>query len=179
MDSLKKNYIVSKKFYELIENIDINDIKSFQELDEKTKSRKIEDISNSSLGRRSILYLELMLDLKQSILLFDQPEDNIDNNYISDYFVPLIKEKKKNKQLIFVTHNPSVAVYADAYNYVYAKNDEEINYSNYVIERPEDKEVILNILDGGEKSFSNRNQKYGDIIGEFKYGKHNNTKKWW
>ncbi len=175
-DLLNSNYIVLQKFYELRENIKIEKIKDFSELDQLALNREIEDISESSLGRRSILYLELMLDLDQSILLFDQPEDNVDNNYISDYFVPLIKEKKKTKQLIFVTHNPSVAVYADAFNYIYAKNDKEITYNNYVIERPEDKEIILNILDGGEKSFSNRNQKYGNIIGEYKYGTNSITK---
>lgn len=163
-------YIKINKFYELKEEVNLDDLKSLDDLDKLNQEKRIEDITNSSLGRRSILYLELMLDLEQSILLFDQPEDNVDNNYISNYFVPLIKEKKKNKQLIFVTHNPSVAVYADAFNYIFATNDKEISYTNFVIERPEDKEEILNILDGGTKSFSNRNQKYGNIIGEYKYG---------
>lgn len=167
----KDTYQKINKFYEIKEEVNLENLKTFGELDELANRKVIEDISNSSLGRRSILYLELILDLEQSILLFDQPEDNVDNNYISCHFVPLIKEKKKDKQLIFVTHNPSVAVYADAFNYIFASNDKEISYVNYVIESPEDKEEILNILDGGSKSFSNRNQKYGNIIGEYKYGK--------
>ena len=108
-----------------------------------------------------------MLDSDASILLFDQPEDNVDNNYISNYFVPLIKRKKKTKQLIFITHNPSVAVYADAFNYIYASNDGKITYSNHYIESISDKQKVLDILDGGSSSFSNRNLKYGNIIGEY------------
>lgn len=146
----------------------ITDINKFQ------NNGKIENITNSSLGRKSIAYIELALDSNSTILLFDQPEDNVDNNYISEYFVPLIKEKKKTKQLIFITHNPSVAVYADAFNYIYATNDKEIKYANHYIDSPNDKETILNILDGGAPSFSNRNLKYGNIIGEYRYDSENN-----
>ena len=95
---------------------------------------------------------------------------HIDNDYISNNLVPIIKENKRIKQLIFVTHNPSVAVYGDAFNYVYATNDgENINYQNYFIERKEDKVKLMNILEGGRPSFSNRNKKYGDVIGEEQY----------
>ena len=72
--------------------------------------------------------------------------------------------------LIFVTHNPSVAVYGDAFNYIYVTNDgENIDYTNYIIERKEDKEQLINILEGGRPSFSNRNHKFGNILGEEEY----------
>ena len=142
----------------------------------QVKCGNLEDISHSSLGRKSITYLELMLDSSANILLFDQPEDNIDNDYISNYFVPLIKEKKKMKQLIFITHNPSVAVYADAFDYIFAFNNDKISYENHYIESLEDKEKIVNILDGGMTSFSNRNLKYGNIIGEYEHGTKTNKK---
>ena len=112
----------------------------------------------------------MLFDLEETILVLDQPEDNIDNDYISNYLVPNIKEKKKIKQLIFVTHNPSVAVYGDAFNYIYVENNGTINYKNYLIEKSEDKERLIKILEGGKKSFANRNHKFGDIIGEEEYG---------
>jgi len=122
---------------------------------------------------QSVAYLDLIFDLSESILMFDQPEDNIDNDYISNYLVPLIKSKKRDKQLIFVTHNPSVAVYGDAFNYIYAENDGNITYTNYFIENVDDKLNIMKILDGGKPSFSNRNKKYGNILGEEEYGNNN------
>ena len=70
--------------------------------------------------------------------------------------------------MLFRSHNPSVAVYTDSFNYIYATNDGGIEYTNYYIERLSDKEKVLDILDGGAKSFSNRNRKYGNIIGEYK-----------
>ena len=112
----------------------------------------------------------MLFDLDDKILILDQPEDNIDNDYISNYLVPNIKEKKLIKQLIFVTHNPTVAVYGDAFNYIYVENnDMNFNYTNYLIENVEDKEKLINILEGGRPSFSNRNQKFGNVIGEDNY----------
>ena len=63
-----------------------------------------------------------------------------------------------------------MAVYGDAFNYIYAENDSEIHYSNYFIEKVEDKEKLIKILEGGKYSFSNRNKKYGNILGEEEYG---------
>lgn len=127
------------------------------------------DISNSSPGDKAAAYLEILMSSFDSILVLDQPEDDIDNHYISNVLVPLIRKKKRTKQLIFVTHNPSVAVYADSFNYIFANNNgNNITYDIRTIEKPDDKEIILSILDGGRKSFYNRNMKYGDITGDFR-----------
>jgi hypothetical protein len=162
------NIAVKKTFYVINQDFDLSKVSRLEDIYSKVSTGHISDISNSSLGDQSSVYLELMLELEQSILLFDQPEDNVDNDYISNNFVPLLKSQKKSKQLIFVTHNPSVAVYTDSFNYIYCTNEKEIEYKNYFIERVADKERILDILDGGSKSFSNRNRKYGNIIGEYK-----------
>lgn len=128
------------------------------------------DLTNTSLGTKSVAYLDMLFDLEGNILVLDQPEDNIDNDYISNYLVPNIKKKKKIKQLIFVTHNPSVAVYGDAFNYIFVENNDEIRYQNFLIEKAEDKEKLIKILEGGKESFSNRNKKFGNILGEEEYG---------
>lgn len=134
-------------------------------LSELEESGQIKNISNSSLGTKTVAYLDLLFSQPDSIVLFDQPEDNIDNDYIGNHLVELIREQKKNKQLIFVTHNPSLAVYGDAYNYIFATNDGEIEYRNHEIYTVEDKNQMLKILEGGRQSFSNRNLKYGNVIG--------------
>lgn len=165
---ISENLASKKSFFMVNQEFDLTKMKTIDDIQDKVQEGYLKDISNSSLGDQSSVYLELMLELEQSILLFDQPEDNVDNDYISNNFVPLLKNQKKSKQLIFVTHNPSVAVYTDSFNYIYATNDGGIEYTNYYIERLSDKEKVLDILDGGAKSFSNRNRKYGNIIGEYK-----------
>lgn len=159
-----------KKFFKINSKINIDDIKVKKDLFEQIDKRTITDLSKESPRMKSVAYLDMLFELNESILLFDQPEDNIDNDYISQKLVSIIKEKKKIKQLIFVTHNPTVAVYGDAFNYIFVTNDGEIDYKNYLIESQDDKEEIMNILDGGRKSFSNRNKKYGNVLGEEEYG---------
>lgn len=147
------------------------DFMSREDLDKLENDRKMENITNSSLGRKSAAYLSIVIDEEKSILVFDQPEDNIDNIYIAETFVPLLKDKKKTRQLIFVTHNPSVAVYTDAFNYVYATNkDGVISYRNLLMEKPADREEIMSVLDGGRPSFFNRNEKYGEVLEEYLHG---------
>ena len=161
-----------KEFYQIKDDsIDYEDkIHTMNELNEHVLNGSLINLTNSSPGTKSVAYLDMLFDLEDKILVLDQPEDNIDNDYISNYLVPNIKSTKKIKQLIFVTHNPSVAVYGDAFNYIYVTNDgKNIDYTNYIIEKKEDKEQLINILEGGRPSFSNRNHKFGNILGEEEY----------
>lgn len=159
-----------KGFFKVSPSFNESDIETYSELIENIDNKNIEDLSKASPGTKSVAYLDMLFDLDEAILLFDQPEDNIDNDYISKTLVSIIKDKKKTKQLIFVTHNPSLAVYGDAFNYIYVKNDGEIVYNNYFIEKAEDKDNIMSILEGGRASFANRDKKYGSILGEEEYG---------
>lgn len=169
---LNDGFLDSKQsFFEISnEEVDYKSIiKTSELLKEQVELGNLVDLNSASLGMKSVAYLNMLFDLEEKILVFDQPEDNIDNDYISSNLVPIIKNNKRVKQLIFVTHNPSVAVYGDAFNYIYTENDEEITYKNFFIEKPEDKEKLLKILEGGRSSFSSRNKKFGDIIGEEYY----------
>lgn len=165
-------FTAKKEFYEIKNrNIDyVSSIKSLEDLKKNVKEDNIINLTNVSPGMKSVAYLDMLFDLEETILILDQPEDNIDNDYISNYLVPNIKDKKRIKQLIFVTHNPSVAVYGDAFNYIFAEYNDEITYNNFIIEKPEDKENLIKILEGGRASFSNRNKKFGNVLGEEEYG---------
>ena len=170
---LNSGFFKSKQsFFEVVnEEIDYKTIiKTSSKLKEQVDLGNLIDLNSASLGMKSVAYLNMLFELEDKILVFDQPEDNIDNDYISTHLVPIIKNNKRIKQLIFVTHNPSVAFYGDAFNYIYTENDGNITYNNFLIENPEDKEKLLKILEGGRSSFSNRNKKFGDIIGEENYG---------
>lgn len=170
--STENVFTAKKEFYEIKnKNIDyVSSIKSLEDLKKNVKEDNIINLTNVSPGMKSVAYLDMLFDLEETILILDQPEDNIDNDYISNYLVPNIKDKKRIKQLIFVTHNPSVAVYGDAFNYIFAENNDEIIYNNFIIEKPEDKENLIKILEGGRASFSNRNKKFGNVLGEEEYG---------
>lgn len=75
-----------------------------------------DNLSDMSPGKRSFVVLKLLLDFsdKKCPILIDQPEDNLDNRAIYNELVKYVREKKKERQIILVTHNPNIVVGADS-----------------------------------------------------------------
>jgi ABC-type cobalamin/Fe3+-siderophores transport system ATPase subunit len=118
-----------------------------------------------SVGQRGTLLLKIYLataSVKQ-IFIVDQPEDNLDNHFIMNQLVPLIKKVKKIRQIILSTHNANLVVNADAEQVVVAQLDQEENkgYISGSIENPIINKKIKDILEGGEEAFRKRESKYG------------------
>ena len=79
--------------------------------------------------------------------VFDQPEDDLDNDFIMNSLVPIFKKIKKYRQVIIVTHNANLVVNADAEQVIVAKNEDEVlSYESGAIENPAIKEQICKIL---------------------------------
>jgi hypothetical protein len=75
-----------------------------------------------------------------------------------------IKEAKRRRQIILVTHNPNLAVTCDAEQVVHAQLDPQagnkITYTAGGIENPEINRVSIDILEGTRPAFDNRDAKY-------------------
>lgn len=114
-----------------------------------------------STGQRCTTVLPIIFAVSDNPLLIDQPEDNLDNKYISDTIHKIIKEEKTRRQLIFITHNPNIPVLSDAENNVFLSYKEKKSS----IEKQGDidfvKGNILNLLEGGKEAFEKRYQLYG------------------
>ena len=139
-----------------------------------------------SQGKQAFVVLKLLLDFskKQCPILIDQPEDSLDNRAIYKDLVEYIRNKKKERQIILVTHNPNVVVSADAENVIVAnqngnnspnQNGVKFHYINGSLENSKDKnacvesilesqgirEHVCEILEGGKEAFEKREKKYG------------------
>lgn len=139
-----------------------------------------------SSGKQAFVILKLLLDFsdKKNPILIDQPEDSLDNRAIFNELVTYIIRKKKERQIILVTHNPNVVVSSDTENVIVAnqqgndsKNDNgcRFQYASGALEnnKPKDKdceyvlqsqgirEHVCEILEGGKAAFIKREQKYG------------------
>ncbi|PKP24127.1 MAG: hypothetical protein CVU03_13630 [Bacteroidetes bacterium HGW-Bacteroidetes-2] len=117
---------------------------------------------SNSPGFNSEKYLDTILRNGNSkIILIDQPEDNLGNKFIIDKLINLIRQIKFQKQIILVTHNPSLVVYGDAENIILAENDSnKIYYKQLVLEDKESQQQICQVLDGGQYIFDQRAKKY-------------------
>lgn len=96
--------------------------------------------------------------------MIDQPEDNLDNQSVSEILVPYIREAKKRRQIVMVTHNPNLAVVADADQIIQMNIDKEneylVSHISGAIENPEINKAVVDILEGKMKAFNNRRLKY-------------------
>lgn len=140
-------------------------------------------LENMSPGKRSFILLKILIDLDNSKwpILIDQPEDDLDAKSVSKQLIKYLKEKKKDRQIIIVSHNPNLVVGADSEQIIVA-NQHGSNLKNiskqfeYVMGSIEDtftnqeeecilyskgiKEHICDILEGGEEAFKMRQSKY-------------------
>lgn len=122
----------------------------------------IDQLSPGEKGTLLLMFY-LLVDPNTRPLLLDQPDENLDNQTIYDLLVPALKEAKQRRQVIVITHNPNVAVVADADQVIVADFDgEQFSYRAGAIENPTVNEALLDILEGTRPAFLNRERKYQD-----------------
>ncbi|MCW1930100.1 MAG: AAA family ATPase [Candidatus Kerfeldbacteria bacterium] len=115
-----------------------------------------------SIGQRGTLLLKIYLATASAkqIFIIDQPEDHLDNRFIMNELVPLIRMIKRTRQLILTTHNANLVVNTDAEQIIVAQIDQESIYSSGSIEDPKINSQIIDILEGGAQAFAIRERKY-------------------
>ena len=125
------------------------------------------DLSELSPGERGglLLIFYLMLDRQDIPLVIDQPEDNLDNKSVYEILVTFIKQAKKRRQIILVTHNPNLAVVADAEQIIHVSIDKrdgkhDFDFFSGSIEDVRINRAVVDILEGTLPAFDNRRLKY-------------------
>jgi putative ATPase involved in DNA repair len=141
-----------------------------------------------SPGKKALVLLKLLIDLADSKcpILIDQPEDDLDNRSVFKDLIPFIKKKKKDRQIIIVTHNANVVLGADAeevivanqkgsnapnkkFKFEYRSGAIENNMPVYtddgtieqgILNSQGIQQHICDILEGGESAFELRKNKY-------------------
>lgn len=122
--------------------------------------------AEASAGQQATALLSVLLNQEGIPLLIDQPEDDIDNRAIND-ITKNIWEAKSKRQLIFTSHNANLVVNGDAelvvccdYKESSQQTQGEIKFEGS-IDNAEIKNEITTIMEGGEKAFILRKEKYG------------------
>lgn len=124
------------------------------------------NLNQLSPGEKGLLLLVfyLHLDMEKTPLIIDQPEDNLDNDSIFSVLANCIRVAKKSRQVILVTHNPNLAVGADAEQVLYVTLDKaadyKFTYESGSIENPRINDAIVKILEGSKPAFVQRRLAY-------------------
>jgi ABC-type lipoprotein export system ATPase subunit len=122
------------------------------------------NITKLSHGQQGTIYLRLKLaaNLFSKTIIYDQPEDDLDNEFIMSDLVLIFRKIKKYRQVIIVSHNANLVVNADSEQIIIARNDNSIlKYVSGSLENKYINEQICEILEGGKFAFLNREKKYG------------------
>ena len=148
-----------KKLYDLLFSFEYFDARYELRLGGK-------NLNQLSPGEKGLLLLifYLHLDKEKTPLIIDQPEDNLDNDSIFSVLAKCIRQAKKSRQVILVTHNPNLAVGADAEQILFVSLDKvasyKFSYESGSIENPRINDVIVKILEGSRPAFVQRRLKY-------------------
>ena len=129
-----------------------------------TKVSVTKRISQLSLGQQqSVLLGILLLSDSSRPLLIDQPEDNLDSEFIYKTIVSTLRKIKEHRQVIVVTHNPNIAVLGDAELIIPLKstNSKAMIMSPGSIDDANTVKLCCQILEGGESAFKQRQKIYG------------------
>ena len=125
------------------------------------------DFSKLSLGQQQSVLLALMLSADTDRpLIIDQPEDNLDGEFIYSTLVPVLRRAKERRQVIIVTHNANVAILGDAEQIVVMKaaNDRGEIVTRGSIDHHETRDAACAILEGAREAFLRRAKMYGVAI---------------
>lgn len=136
--------------------------------DKKVLYKPVRDLS---LGQKVVAMLSFILSYSEYSgdyrpLLIDQPEDNLDNQYIYRNLVKQLREIKNKRQVIIATHNATIVTNAKADLVCVMQSDNEhgwVEATGYPSEQ-KIKRKILNHLEGGKESFSHKIATYRNVM---------------
>lgn len=116
-----------------------------------------------SFTERSGALLEILLQKGTEPILLDQPEENLGSSYVTKKLINKLLTKKFERQIIIVSHNPNTVVLADSDLIIAFDKDpqtEKINIVSGAIEADGMREIICEIMEGGEEAFDLRAKRY-------------------
>lgn len=159
-----EDIMVKDAQYNLIFNI------SNKETNENVKDeyRPIQEIS---LGQQVAAILTFVIEYGKfnndsTPLVIDQPEDNLDNQYIYKNLVQALKIIKNERQVIIATHSSTIVTNADSEQVIVMESN---NQNGWIKRRgyASDENIlkhIVNYMEGGKESFNHKIKIYSDIL---------------
>lgn len=158
------------------------DVTSMAFLKEDGRPDRPEDwqpVVQGSPGQRTAAMLAFVLHHGKEPLVLDQPEDDLDSEWIFKLVVKELRQSRWHRQLIVVSHNANIPVLGDAEQVIALENrsgklaircttevlaDGSLTVIPHVgpVESPHVRKDIQAIMEGGVAAFVLREQKYNN-----------------
>lgn len=139
----------------------VNDSVSFSLLD----GDDYKDFSDLSTGQKCTVVLPLILEHTEKVIIVDQPEDHIDNAFITKTLITAILRRSDKGQMILTTHNANIPVLGDADQVIQMASDGSRGYEAVSGNLSDLKiiEAISSVMEGGAEAFKRRAKFYQSL----------------
>ena len=125
----------------------------------------------ASAGERAVELLRLALVTTDGPIIIDQPEDDLDNDFLAKSLVDLVHSAKGKNQMIFSSHSANLVVHGDS-NVIFVMDTDEapngmtscVCRSVGTIDQMRLCEAIEVVMEGGRAAFEQRRKKYHETI---------------
>ena len=120
--------------------------------------KNLRSIREGSPGQKTAALLAFLLSYGEEPLVLDQPEDDLDNHLIHELIVRQIREFKRRRQIVVVTHNPNIVVNGDAELVIAlaALSGATQMECEGSLQEKQVRETICTIMEGGRDAFEER-----------------------
>ena len=130
-----------------------------------------QDVRELFLGQKVVAMLTFVLGYSEYSddfrpLIIDQPEDNLDNQYIYKNLVAQLRKIKEKRQVIIATHNATIVTNAKA-DLVCEMQSDHVHGWIETMGYPSEERIkkkILNHLEGGVESFMHKIDTYRNVL---------------
>jgi type III restriction enzyme len=132
----------------------------------RTKEDTYIAFESASAGQQATALLRVLLSQSGMPLIIDQPEEDLDSQVVQEV-VEWLWTAKSKRQVIFASHNANLVVNGDAELVVicdYRRSGDQSGGKvklQGAIDIPEIRSEITKVMEGGEKAFRLRKEKYG------------------
>ena len=189
MDKKDAHAIFAKLFHRMLSDHNITEIRHFLQkyikgiehfsLEFNVNNREgssdgpnYKPVETLSMGQKVVAMLSFVLGYSEYSgdyrpLIIDQPEDNLDNQYIYKNLVSQLRQIKEKRQVIIATHNATIVTNAKADQVCVMDSDNLhgwVEKRGYPVEKCIKKQIIAH-LEGGPESFLHKIRIYEDALG--------------
>ncbi|TOO40350.1 hypothetical protein CGH36_22530, partial [Vibrio parahaemolyticus] len=136
----------------------IDDRLDFYLLD-KGSYKRVEELS---IGQRCTVALSIILENKSRVLIVDQPEDHLDNEFIANTLINSLVKRASVVQTILSSHNANIPVLGNASMVVNLDSNGRKGFIKHSgpVEQNDIRNAIESIMEGGKDAFQRRSHFY-------------------
>ena len=119
-----------------------------------------------SIGQRCTVVLPVLLSGHGELLIIDQPEDHLDNAFITETLVERLRERQLGDQFILASHNANIPVLGEADLIVRLGSDGRRGFAEHVgqLDDPATVRAITSVMEGGVEAFDRRAKFYHGVL---------------